>query len=115
LFCGQQLTLITDWSVWSDNSLLHSWALVLGQKRRSDAQAADLVALWKREAQLLSVVVDILHALELQADETLVTSSESVGSSSANCALCLVLGLVRCIFELLRAASLAKEIVPCTS
>ena len=35
-------------------------------------ETANLITLWQLESELLGVVVDVLNAIQLQADETLI-------------------------------------------
>lgn len=71
-------TLIADGSVGSEDSLLAIRALVLGQERASNGQTRNVVGLGELEAESLGVVVDQLDLGELQGQETLFTTSESL-------------------------------------
>lgn len=65
-------TFIARGRVWPDNRLLHLRALVLRDQSASDIETADIVWVLESEAKLLGVVVDVLHAVQCEADEALV-------------------------------------------
>lgn len=79
----QRLTFVADGSVGPNGGLLHLRALVLCDEGRGNGEARNAVLLWQVETELLSVVVDLLNALKLQADESLVAASEGLGGGCA--------------------------------
>lgn len=76
--------LVGNGSVRADGRLLHLRALVLGDERAGDVEAGDGILLVQLEAELLSVVVDVLNRLERELDETLVASGEALDGAVAS-------------------------------
>jgi hypothetical protein len=73
-------TFIADWSIRPDGRLLHLRALVFGEEGRGNNQPADLVSFREAESELLGVVADILDAVQLQANEALITPGKRLCS-----------------------------------
>lgn len=81
-----------------------------------------MIPLRQCEAKLLGVVVDVLDALKLQADEALVTSSERLLAktslhlhlASSDSFLCLGLCIFRCTLGFRGIVSLAVVVVSST-
>lgn len=93
----EMLAFVADGGVGPDDGLLHLRALVLGDEGRSDGETGNAVVVWQVEAELLGVVVDLLNALELQADETLIAAGKGLGGRGGRASglgdrLLLVLG-----------------------
>jgi hypothetical protein len=82
-----------------------------------------LIILGQCEAELLGVVVDIFDALELQTDESLVSTLEGrLGGDTlqlcftcGDCILCLGFCVLRCTLDFCGIVTLAVVIVPSTS
>lgn len=74
----EEPTLIGHRRVRPDCWLFIAHLLDLRDQRAGDAQPADRILILELEAELLRVVVDILHLLELQWDEALVAASEDL-------------------------------------
>jgi hypothetical protein len=78
-----------------------------------------LIGLWKLESELLCVVVDILNALQLQANEALITASEGFLGRSRSClasqGLGFVFGFMSSILHFRGVVALVVEVVSCSS
>ena len=59
------LVLVANGRVWPYNRLLHLWTLILRQERRRNLQSGYIITVWKSEAELLRVVVDVFNGFKL--------------------------------------------------
>ena len=82
-------TLVADWSIWPHDRLLHVRPFELREQRARYREPGGRVLVIQLEAELLSVVADVLHALQQQADEALVATCESLNGRNTSTCACL--------------------------
>ena len=119
----KQFTFVANRCIRPNRRLIHIRPFELRENGRCNGQTADLIILGQCEAKLLGVVVDIFDALELQTDESLVSTLESrLGGDTlqlcftrGDCILCLGFCVLRCSLDFCGIVTLAVVIVPSTS